>query len=50
MKDNSLEIIQMRMKIIYQLKMISGRLEVKVIHAKPVFGNVEFLIVCLVVN
>ena len=40
----------MRMKMILQLRKISGRLEIKVIHAKLVFGNVEFLRVCLVVN
>jgi hypothetical protein len=31
-------------------KRISGRLEIQVIHAKPVFGNVEYLRVCVVVN
>ena len=30
----------------YQLGWISGRLEVEVIHAKPVFGNVEALGMC----
>lgn len=36
--------------MIYQLKMISGRLEIEVIHAKPVFNNVEVLSVRLVMN
>ena len=34
----------------YQFRMINGRLEIEVIHVKPVFGNVEFFRVCLVVN
>ena len=34
----------------YQFRRISGRLEIEVIHAKPIFGNVEFLHVCPIMN
>ena len=40
----------MKPKMIYQLRRINGGLEIKVIHAKPIFGNVEFLSACPVVN
>ena len=40
----------METKKIYQLRRISGRLEIEVIHAIPVFDNVEFLSVCPIVN
>ena len=40
----------MRLKKNYQLERISGRLEIKVIHAKPVFGNVEIFFMCPVMN
>ena len=40
----------MNAKINYQFGIISRRLEIKVIHAKPIFGNVEFLCVCPIVN
>ena len=36
----------MRQERNYQLGWISGRLEVEVIRAKPVFGNVEVLSMC----
>ena len=36
--------------MIYQVIKISGQLEIKVIHAKPIFGSVEFLSVCPVLN
>ena len=35
---------------IYQFRRISRRLEIEVIHAKPIFGNVEFERVCPIVN
>ena len=44
------ELKQMSIKMIYQLRMISGQLEIKVIYAKPVFDNVEFFSVSPVVN
>jgi hypothetical protein len=34
----------------YQFRRISGRLEIEVINAKPVFGNIKFLGMCPVVN
>ena len=34
----------------YQIWRIIGRLEVEVIHAKPIFGNIEFLSVWPIVN
>ena len=34
----------------HQFKRISRRLEIEVIHAKPIFSNVEFLRVCPIVN
>ena len=36
----------MRKKKFYQLKKISGQLDIKVIHVKLVFNNVEFLNEC----
>jgi hypothetical protein len=40
----------MKMKKIYQLRRIKVRLEIKVIHAKLIAGNVKFLNMCPVVN
>jgi len=40
----------MNAKINYQFKRLSGRLDIEVIHAKPISGNVEFLRVCPIVN
>jgi hypothetical protein len=34
----------------YQFKRTSGRLKIEVIHTKPIFGNIEFLRVCPLVN
>ena len=34
----------------YKFRTISRRLEIEVIHAKPIFGNIEFLCVCPIVN
>ena len=34
----------------YQFRRIIGRLEIEVIHAKLIFGNVEFLNVCPYMN
>ena len=38
----------MRQERNYQICWISRQLEVEIIHAKPVFGNVEVLCMCLI--
>ena len=38
----------MKLEKIYQLGWISGRLEIEVIHAKPIFDNVYALCICKV--
>jgi hypothetical protein len=40
----------MKPKKNYQFRNISGQLEIKVIHANLVLGNIEFLDVCPIVN
>ena len=49
-KKEKYKLKRMRPQRNYQLGWSSGRLEIEVIHAKPVFGDVEFFSVCIIVN
>jgi hypothetical protein len=39
-----------RLQINYQIGRTSGRLQIQIIHPKPIFGDVEIISVCPVVN
>jgi hypothetical protein len=49
-KEIKIRIKKLMTQRIYQVRWSSERLKIEVIHANPVFGDVEFLSVCPVVN